>query len=48
MVLFMKMVHWREGGFNMYTKLLRLLIRMGRRMNGHCDGDGGGGSGHCS
>lgn len=31
----------------MYTKILRMVVRMKRQMAGHCDGDGGGHVGHC-
>ena len=32
----------------MYTKLLRKVVRKIDDMrNGHCSGDGGGGTGHC-
>ena len=31
----------------MYTKLLRMIVKMKRQMAGHCDGDSGG-CGHCS
>lgn len=31
----------------MYTKMLRKLVKMMRTMAGHCDGDGGGYTGHC-
>ena len=45
----MKMEDQRKDGFNMYTKLLRTIVKMKRQMAGHCDGDGGsGGCGHCS
>lgn len=48
MVLFMKMKDYRKDGFNMYAKLLRLIVKTRRQMAGHCDGDGGGGyTGHC-
>lgn len=30
----------------MYTKILRKLTKLQRRMAGHCDGSGGG-TGHC-
>lgn len=44
----MKMAHYRKGGFNMYTNLLRFLVKMERQMSGHCDGTGEkSGSGHC-
>lgn len=45
----MKMDHYRRDGSNMYTKLLRGLVKFQVRMAGHCDTSGtGGGSGHCS
>lgn len=31
----------------MYTKLLRMIVKLQRQMAGHCGGNGGG-SGHCS
>lgn len=31
----------------MYTKILRQLAKFQRKMSGHCDGNGGGGTGHC-
>lgn len=37
----------------MYTKILRMIVKMKKQMAGHCDGDGdsnggSGGCGHCS
>ena len=32
----------------MYTKFLRMVVKFRRRVAGHCDSSGGGGSGHCS
>lgn len=45
----MKMVHYRKGGFSMYTRLLRRLVKLQVRMAGHCTNPGGGSvpSGHC-
>lgn len=32
----------------MYTKILRKLVQLQRKMSGHCDGNGSsGGTGHC-
>lgn len=34
----------------MFTRFLRNIVKLKRKMRGHCDGDGKGGtgSGHCS
>lgn len=32
----------------MYTKFLRMIIRLKKQVKGHCDGDTGGSNGHCS
>jgi hypothetical protein len=32
----------------MYTKLLKMVVKLKRQMAGHCDIGGGSGSGHCS
>lgn len=42
----MKMDYLRKDGYNMYTKLLRMIVKMKRKVSGHCDGSSGG-SGHC-
>lgn len=31
----------------MYTKFLRMIVKFKRQFAGHCDGDGGGHTGHC-
>ena len=31
----------------MYTKMLRQIVRIQRSICGHCDGNTGGGTGHC-
>ena len=47
MGLSMKMAHYRRDGFNMYTRVLRFLVKAEQRMSGHCDGSGGtSGTGH--
>ena len=45
MLLFMRTEHYREDGFNMYTKILRKIIKIKRWSFGHCDGSG---TGHCT
>ena len=48
MELFMRMAHYRKDGFNMYTKLLRFLVRIERQICGHCDAPGEGpNNAHC-
>jgi hypothetical protein len=32
----------------MYTKLLRMVVKLQRQISGHCGGGNPGGSGHCS
>ncbi len=46
----MKMEFYQINGGNMFTKILRKIVRKIECMkNGHCSGDDdGGGSGHCS
>ena len=42
----MKMGYWRKDGYNMYTKLLKMIVKLQRQLAGHCGGSNGGG--HCS
>ena len=41
----MKMDYSRKDGYNMYTRFLRMVVKLKRKVAGHCDI---GGSGHCT
>lgn len=41
----MKMENWRKDGFDMFTKLIRALVKWQRSCGSHC---GDGPTGHCS
>ena len=42
----MRMARYRKDGYSMYTKVLRFVVRFGKKVSGHCDP--GGEAGHCS